>query len=322
MDHLFKTRTLTASVNEIKTTQTQIIDTIFGAKSMQPNSRFAWDVQLGSETIMKNIKAHETATVVQKTGRATVTCEAPRYAEKRFIGADEIQNIRALGQQTATMVMADRIGTEQRDMRNKIDRTREYLAANALAGQILDETGAVIVDFHFTGAQKPTLGAGFRWNEVGGDPLANLRAWQKMISQSVGVVSQWTAFCGFDAMTALMNNEKVLKLMQYQRGAQIAESGAIVDLAGVRINQYFGTYVDSLGVAHEFIPNDAFVLIGFVPGAFGEIYAPAVQQDAKGEMFFAKSWDTPDPSGKWILTETRPLPVVYRPACIVYADVV
>ena len=224
--------------------------------------------------------------------------------------------------------MKEFVADEQSDMRSDVDRTREFMAVKCVSGQVVDETGAVIVDYNFQAAQKPVLAAGAKWNEGGTSPIKNIRAWKKWISDRV-TVDRFVAICGSQAMDALIDNESVGDKMKWVAGQQIAEEGRIAKLAGVTIEEYFGTYKDAAGVIQQLLPENAFILVGVSGEAAAELYAPVVDLDADGgvgggkdaEIFFSKSWDEKDPSGKWLKVESRPLPVLFMPESVIYATV-
>lgn len=329
MDNVFKTRVLTAAVNKIKPVRTPVLDKVFGRKKQELSDRFAFDIKSSSERLLKNIRVSEAAQVTDKLGRKVVTCEAPRFAEKRFISAADLNAMRRFGDAAAPELLKNRVADEQTDMRGTVDRTREFMAVKALSGQVVDSTGAVIVDYGFVSAQKPTLTSTARWNDTAGDPLKNIRAWKKVISDEVSV-DRFYAFCGSGAMDALLNNAKALDLLKYSSGSQIAESGRIVNFGGLEIEEYFGTYKDSSGTRQQLMPDAAFVIVGVGTDVAAELFAPVIDLEANGgaggggsaEMFFAKAWDEKDPSGKWIKTEARPLPVLFQPGAVVYATVI
>jgi len=324
IEKLFMTTTLVTAINETKTPQTRIIDTIFSRKLVNPTDTFFWEVKTGSETIMRNIKVSEPANVQTTLGRTVISCKAPRFAEKRLIYDSDLINERAFGTQFQTGYVKAKIAREIADVKSKIDRTREFMAVKALAGQITNEYGDTLVDFNFTSGQKPTLAAADQWDETTSDPIKNIRTWQKQMTQAIGNVPSWTAFCGFGVMNALLNNSKVVNWLSASNGVQIATTGQIGNLVGTNISEYYGSYKDKDGAVQDYIPNGAFILIANLPDAFGEYYAPVVDQDAKGEMFYSTSWEPPerDVRGRWIMVEARPLPVVFRPEAILYATVI
>ena len=330
MDNIFRTRALVAAVNLIKPAPTLILDKVFAKKVRQLTDRFAWDVLTQSEKILKNILVYEPALMADNQGIKTVMCQAPRFAEKRMIAAADLNAMRAFGEQALPELVSERVSRELAGMKRKIDLTREFMAAKALSGQVVDESGAILVDYNFTGAQKPVLAGVNLWTDAGSNPIKNIRAYKKLIGQAAGNVNQFVAFIGSDAMDALMSNARALELLKYDSGKQIADSGRIASLAGVELIEYMGSYVDQNGARQDLIPADRFVLVGLTGDHAAELTAPVVDLESPagvglgkpGEFFFSKSWEEKDPSGRWIKVEARPLPVLFRPECIVYAKVV
>ncbi len=328
MDNIFKTRVISASVNKIKPVKTTVLDKVFGKKKQELSDRFAFDIKSSSERILKNIKVTESAQVTDKAGRKTVTCEAPRFAEKRLISAADLNAMRGFGDASAPELLKSRIADEQMDMRTSVDRTREFMAVKALTGQVVDESGAVIVDYGFVSAQKPVLTSTAKWDDAG-DPMKNIRAWKKVISDEV-TVDRFYAFCGSKAMDALLGNPKALEFLKYTIGNQLANEGRITNFGGLEIEEYFGTYKDASGNRQPLIPEGAFIIVGVGADIAAELFAPVVDLEAGGgvgsgniaDMFFSKAWDEKDPSGKWIKVEARPLPVLFQPGAVVYATVV
>jgi hypothetical protein len=328
MDALFRARNLTEVVNKIKTVKTEILDIVFGRKKYQTSSLISWDVKSGTERILKNLKAADPAQIQKTAGKAMITVEAPRFAPKRFIPASKLDSLRRLGD-VAPELIADAVNDELTDMKAAIDRTREFQAAKALSGQIVDDAGVVLVDYGFSGTQTPTLAGKAKWTDSESNPLTAIRAWKKIIIQAVGDVSRFVAFCPSDVMDSLLTNPALSELIKYNIGAQVAEQGRIATVAGVEIHEILGSYLDSSAVRHDMVAATYFILVGIAPENAAEMYAPVVDlADPNGvgkgqaaSMFFSKSWDEEDPSGRWIKAEARPLPALLKPECVVYAKV-
>jgi hypothetical protein len=329
VDSIFRTRALTAAINQMRPVRTRVLDRVFPRKKRQLTDRFAWDIKSSNERLLSNIRVEAPAEVQDKTGRKTVTCEAPRYSPKRFISAGDLNAMRAHGTQDGPELLKERVADEQFDMRGDVDRTREFQAVKAIQGTVVDKTGATIVDYNFPAAQKPVLAGAALWTDAGSDPLANIRAWKKLIADE-HAVDGFAAFCGSGAMDAMLNNSALLELLKYTVGKQVADEGRIAHLAGVQIDEYFGTYKTDAGVRTQLMPDDAFILVGLGPDVAAELYAPVVDLKAPGgvgsgqaaSVFFSKSWEVEDPSGRWIKAEARPLPVLFRPGCVVHATVI
>jgi len=329
MDDLLKVRALTRAINQLKAAPRKVLDRVFARKRREITDRFAIDVISGSETLLPNLSIHDPAVVGTKTGGKTITVEAPRLAEKRFISAADLNAMRAHGQQAATELLADRLNRELTDMRGKIDRTREHYAAGCLAGKILDSDGSTLVDWSLPGTHAVTLAAGDKWSAEGGNPINDIRTWKRLIEDdAANPIISWVAFCGYAAMDALIPKAK--EYLVYLAGKQLAEEGRVAKLAEVDIIEYTGSYLDTSGTRQRYVASDAFMLVGLTAEDFEEYYAPVVDLDAPGgvgsgqkaNIFFAKSWRKKDPSGVWVKVEARPLPVIHNASCFVAADVV
>jgi len=336
MDDLFKIRVLTAAVNAMKAPTMKVYNRIFrGKEHMDVSDRLAFDIITGSQKILKNISIYAPATVTDKTGRKTVTITAPRLASKRFIHTAELNALRAYGQQIRVEMMKTRIAREQKDMRNEHDRTLEFWACNALKGIIYDsDLSTVLVDYNVDSSHTPTESGDDLWTDSACNPINQIRKYKRLIKDdSNAAISEWISFVGYEAMDALLTNTKVLDLLKYAKGRKIAEEEDVARLAKTEINEYDGSFIDDEGDRQRFIGKEYFMLIGMCEDLVDVPYAPVVDDDApggvgnidaggNGVMFFSKSWKKQDPSGRWIKTEARPLPVLQRPGAVVYAKVV
>jgi len=336
MDDLFKIRILTTAVNAIKAPAMKVYNRIFrGKEHMEPSDRLAFEIISGSEGILKNISIYAPASVTDKTGRKTVTMQAPRIAEKRFIATAELNALRAYGKQVGTEMMKDRIARELKDMRGVSDRTLEFWAVNALKGQILDaDLTTVLVDYNMDPSHKPTLTALDLWTDAASDPINKIREFKRLIEDdSAAAITGWVAFLGYEVMDALLKHAGVKDFLKYDKGSQLAENGRIARLAEVELEEYNGSFLDDAASRHRFINSDEFMLVGTCDELVDVPYAPVVDDDApggvgnigangQGVLYFSKSWKKQDPSGRWVKVETRPLPVLQRPGAVVDATVV
>lgn len=330
MDNLFKTRALTMAVNNMRPVRTPILDKVFRRRRGQVTDRLAWDVKSGSERILKNIKVTDAAQVENNLNYKTITVTAPRFAPKRLIRAADLNAARQFGEM-GVQRLAETIGDNQADMRMNVDRTREYLALNALLGSVVDSEGTELVDYGFENdVQLITPDAD--WDAEGAKIVNDVRAWKKLIADRVPV-DEWVCFCASDVMDAMIDDSALRELMKNTAGQQIAETGRIRTVAGIgEIEEYFGTYLvgdDGSAVRTQMFPDGTFILVGFAADSFSEQYAPVVDLQSEtgvgsgreAQLFHSKAWDEEDPSGKWIKVESRPLPCVHRPEAIVVATV-
>ena len=331
---------LTTAVNAMKAPTRRIYNRLFqGRENMQPTSILAFDVITGSEGILPNMSVVAPAKVDAKTGVKTVTMQAPRLTNKRLVQAGSLDSARAWGQQLQTMMMDQRVAMEQRDMRNKHDRTLEFWAAGALKGYIYDsDLTTVLVDYGLSASHRVTLTGDDLFSSPNSNPIARFRAWKKLIEHDSGaVITGWLAYLGSGVMDALIAHEVVKDWLKTDRGAQIAEHGQITRLAGVDLDEYNASFVDDDGVRRQFIEEDEIVLVGLCEDLTDTPFAPVVDDEAPNGvgnitfnqagnpvpvLFFSKSWPEKDPSGRWVKVESRPLPVLQRPGAVISAKAV
>jgi hypothetical protein len=325
---VFKTQNLTATVNAIKTVKTPVLDKVFGNKIRSLSSHIEFDIETDAEGIQSSVPSGSPAKVINKDGFDHVVVEAPRFPEKFSIKPSDLDRIRQMGGE-GQVVLSQKVGRELAKLKARTDRTREFMAVKALSGKVVDGSNKSLIDFSFPTANKPALTGTALWSDADSDPVKNLRAWKKLIMQGTGgAVDKFVAFCGSDVMDALLENAKVLDLMKYQKGSQLAEQGRITGLAGVEIEELLSSYKAS-GTRTDMIPANYIALVGVGFENAAEMFAPVEDFKApngigKGKaagVFFSKSWETEDPSVRWVKAEARPLPVIMRPGCIVWAKV-
>jgi len=335
MDNLFKIRTLTTAVNMFYAPAALVYNRYFsGRKRGEPTDRLAFDVITGSQKILENMSIYAEAKVTDKTSRKTITMEAPRLATKRHIAAAELNAMRAYGQQASAEMLMSRISREQGDMMNEHMRTLEYWSVNAIKGRIYDSDGTtLLVDYLVDSGHRVTLTGTDLFTDASSDPIAMLRSHKRTIEQdSGGPISGWTLMCGYSVIDALLKNTRVLNLLQYNssKAERIATVGDLETLVGCEIVEYTGSYLDGNGTRQYFIDADEYVLIGDAPDLTDCPYAPVIDFEAPGgvgnpgggDIWFSKSWEEKDPSGRWIKVEGRPLPVLQRPGNVMIVTAV
>lgn len=335
MDNLFKIRVLTTAINEMPAANMVVYNRLFrGKEHLEPSDRLAFDVITGSEKLLKNISIYAPATVDDKTGRKTITLTAPRLADKRFIHTAELNALRAYGA-LGTEMMSTRIAREQADMRVKHDRTLEYWAVNALKGKIYDsDLTTELVDYGVDSTHTVTLSDTDLWSHTSSNPINKIREWKRLIKDDAKTpITGWVMFLGYSAMDNLLKNTAVLALLAYNKGVKIAEEEDVTRLAKTELIEYDNSFISDANVRTRMLGAEYVILVGITNDLVDVPYAPVVDDDApggvgninaggQGVMFFSKSWKEQDPSGRWIKAEARPLPVLQRPGCVVYAKVV
>ena len=94
--------------------------------------------------------------------------------------------------------------------------------------------------------------------------------------------------------------------------------------------EYTGSYLNAKGERKYYVDSDQYILVGTAPDLTDLPYAPIIDFEAPGgvgnpgagQMWFSKSWEEKDPSGRWIKVEGRPLPVLQRPGNVMIVTAV
>jgi len=335
MDNLFKIRTLTTAVNMMYDPSMMVFNRYFAGRARgEISDRLAFDVISGSQKILSNLSIYAPAKVTDKTGRKTITMEAPRLATKRHIAAAELNAMRAYGAQNATEMLSARIAREQMDMMGEHWRTLEFWAVNALKGKIFDsDLSTELCDFLVATDHSTTLTGTGLFTDSSSDPIAKLREYKRKIEQdSGGPITGWTLLCGYEVIDALLKNTRVLALLQYNssKAERIATVGDLEKLVGCEIIEYTASYLDATATRQYLVNPDQFILIGEAPDLTDMPYAPIIDFAAPGgvgnagagQMWFSKSWESQDPSGRWLKVEGRPMPVLQRPGNVIICTAV
>lgn len=191
-----------------------------------------------------------------------------------------------------------------------------------------DEYPTVVVDFQRDAALTVALAGGSRWGETGVSALDNLEDWVALIQEKSGAVGR-TVIMDALAWRVFKSDPKVEKLLDIRR---IADStnlslGPIAFGQGGDLARYVGTigdldfwvyndrYVDDNDVVQKLLP-DYTVLVGSTGQLEGTRCYGTIQDEKAGyraQRYFSKSWLEEDPAVRWLLLQSAPLIVPYRP---------
>ena len=172
------------------------------------------------------------------------------------------------------------------------------------------------------------LAGGSRWGEAGVNALDNLEDWVARIQEKSGAVGR-TVIMDALAWRVFKADPKVEKLLDIRRLRDAADLalGPIAFGQGNDLARYVGTigdldfwvyndrYVDDNDAVQKLLP-DYTVLIGSPTQLEGTRCYGAIQDEKAGyraQRFFSKSWLEEDPAVRWLLLQSAPLIVPYRP---------
>lgn len=254
--------------------------------------------------------------------------------QKRLLKGMQLFHLRQPGGDWASQWAEQRVTAELQDLTMTVKKLWEYCFWEMLKGTltVAQEDVQFTVDYGIAVAHKPT--AAVLWsNTANADPISNIRAWKKLISQDLGEQAT-DMFVSSTVMGYLVDNAKVRELMRQQYGRQMAEEGRIVKLCGLNVVEYDGGYVPLGGAYTQYVPDTHVFIIakgntnnpetgGKITNLLADIQQGSPEDlEAGGKPgLFSKSWQEKDPAGVQALVASSFLSVLKKPEGVVYAEV-
>lgn len=258
-----------------------------------------------------------------RTGRSF---RVPHLQQNGSVLADEVQNVRAFGQENVAQTVQDLVNDKAGEMQDNILVTQEYHRMGAVQGLILDADGSTLFNlFTEFGVSQHTHDIAFTTSTT--KVRQRIVAAKRLAEAELGgvTISGWRAFCGANWFDALTDHATVAEAYKYQQGQQLQndlrESGFVY--GGVGFEEYRGSVAPQAGgAAVDFINADVAWLVPIVPGMFVTRFAPADYEETVNTLglpFYAKQ--APDPSGmnkhRVLEVQSNPISLCLRPRAVI-----
>lgn len=343
---IFSTRTMLRALEQLKPAKTWLRDTIFSDVETHLTQYVDIDITKGSRTVAAYVNPLHEGKVVDREGFGTKSYKAPYTKEKMVTTAQAFLNRQAgdtiySGADSPATRAQQQVGKDLQKLNDRIDRLEEVQASQLI------QTGTVIVegegvspqqiDFQLPATHKPVLTSTDKWDDLtNSNPFDNLSTWSLIIQQDSGLVPD-KAICGMSAMKNMLKNTKVLKALDVRRLQQgnidvsaLAKNG--VQFYGeirepgltIELYTYIEWYYDRLEKVEKPMIDDDKVIM-FSSAARTTRHYGAIQDLKAGINFvgarFPKSWETEDPSARWIMNQSAPLLALHQPDAFLCADV-
>lgn len=339
MADLFSSNVLTAVVNSLLTNPTLfLLNAFFSTTQTETSEEIHFDVEDDVMGLAPFVSPVVEGQVMTEHGFTTKTFKPAYIKPKRAFDAS-----RAL-KRSAGEPIGGNLSPEQRIQRlvanhlmydrTSIDRRLEWMASSVLrTGAVTisgDKYQTTSVSFGRDAALTITLGAGSKWSDAGIKPLDNLQTWADLIVQKSGSRAG-NVIMDLDAWKVFRADASVEKRLDIQRAMtqtpsmtqDAARRGPIRQgsVDGFDIWTYQEYYkAESNGAITPFLPSGTVLMVGDIQGvqAFGAIQD---MESLQAVQYFSKSWLENDPSRRFIMTQSAPLVVPYRPNASLCATV-
>jgi hypothetical protein len=333
---IFSTHVLTRVVENLNRPSSFLLDTFFMSEQTEESEEIHFDIDKSKPRITPFVSPLVAGQVVDDEGYMTKSFK-PAYAKdkRRFDPTRPLK--RSIGERIGgTLAPQQRLEANlNRTMMKQLEnltRREEVMASEAMrTGKITVEGEnypTVVVDFGRDPELTVALAGSSRWGEAGVNVLNNLEDWVATIQEKSGAVARTVIM---DAMAWRIfksdaNIEKLLDIRRLRDNAGI-NMGPIAFGQGNDLARYVGSigdldfwiyndrYVDEQDQTQKLLP-DYTVMIASTSQLEGtRCYGSIMDESAnyRAQRYFSKSWLEQDPAVRWLLLQSAPLLVPYRP---------
>jgi hypothetical protein len=333
MADVFSTDVLTAVLQSLLGNPQFILDRFFPNTQSEPSEQIHFDVIQGKRRVAPFVSPLVEGQVVASQGFNTNTFTPAYIKDKRVFDMNRPLK-RSPGEQIGgTMSPADRqrylIAFDMQDQLAMMRRRLEVMAGEVLATGKSTITGdkypTQVVDFGRLNTHTFDISGSTPWTTTGSGPLDNLQDWAQIVLEDVGVfpndvlmdVTTWKIFRANDVIQQRLNIYRTIgALPTMAMAAQVEEGGVFMGTVdGFNIFVYSGWYIDPAdGTQKSILPAKTVIMAS--PAMMGVQAFGAIRDEEVGLQatpYFVKSWIQFDPSVRYIMLQSAPLIVPFRP---------
>jgi len=330
--NIFTTAFLNGVVDSLLRPPSFLLDLFFPLVVNSEQEEIKFDVEDGKRRIAPFVHPLKEGKLVEDLGYQTKTFTPAYIKDKRVFDPSKALKRRAgerIGGETSNMDRARaNVAVALEDQLEMLTRRLEVMAAEVLRTGKSTITGegypSVVVDFGRAVGHTVTLGAGSKWGDAGVKPLNNLEDWALTVAQASGATVTDVVFT-VGAWRKFRENTEAQNAIDTQLGQLANFQIPIASIEGLefkgtiggkRLWVYTGWYVDPQTGSEVAIIQDGWVILVAANGLLGTRHYGAIRDEEAGfqaREFFSKSWITPDPAIRYLLTQSAPLIVPYRP---------
>jgi len=324
MLEIFETRKLVQSVNGVKSAPSLIVDTFFSNVNVNTAEHIDVEIYDGKRKLAPFVSPRIRGKLIESQGK-TVSSYKPAYIKFKYVTeaekvASETEGVFYADGKTPAQRAVEKAVREFEEGVNSILRRVEYMATSALTTgkiSVIGDGVDDVVDFQMKPSHLKTLTGTARWKDAASDPIVDLRKWKREVIKDSGVMPN-RCIMGSDVIDSFTANAKVQNYLDKRRidfgtvKPKNIGDGATYwgTIEGLDIYSYDAYYTDEKGDDQELFPSDK-VLIGSTMAKTVLNYG-AIKDLRAGKFLgkiFSKTWEVEDPSARFVLFQSAPLPV-------------
>ncbi len=331
----FTPRTLIGALNQIKPKSTFLRDTFFPKIKTHDTRAVEIDIIKGRRRLAPFVSPRAQGTPVDRVAAEARTISMPYIKLKIPTEAGQLLDARQPGKTVYEGTPADRgkalLAQDLVTLRDMVIRREEAMAAQALVDGRVTITGEgvdAVVDYLRPASHNVVnTGTANAWDAANVDILAQLRGFARLVARTAGV----------PANVCVMGPAASDAFIAWLSAHSLGLSQAPVETGQIRLDQ-IGTGATYLGRIHGIDFYEYNEWAEDATGADQPLFAPnrvvfgsrqtdgirhyGAIEDLKAGVnwavpYFVKSWEEEDPSVRWLMIQSAPLPALHRVESIV-----
>lgn len=344
-----KVSTLTRAINEIKNPRKFVFNLLYNNPVLLGTNTAELSYLVRGRQIAPFVRRGAAGVLVKGHSERFETVSVPHIRIKRPMTPTDLLDKRRPGNpifitpNEQSSMIREYVARELANMDDDISHAEEYLACMALRGAVsyvsADEE-SFKVTFPRSAANDVTLTGTDLWTNSASDPRKNFLYAAETVNDACSI-QVTDVLLGKNAAEAFVNNSKVQTLLDNRRveagGMNLTNSldsdGALLlgtfGTGNIRVWRYSSQLALPDGTSFDCIRPDYAEFVSRSPSKEWVTYYGAIE-DMKaigdGQVLrarrFAKSWEVEDPSARWMLAMSNPLPCPRRPDASVSMKVV
>ncbi|WP_412057324.1 major capsid protein [Bartonella sp. DGB2] len=343
MVNIFSTFVLNRTVEYLERPASFLLDTFFGSIQTEEAEEIHFDIDQSKPRLAPFVSPFVAGRVVANEGFTTQSFKPAYVKDKRRFDANTPLK-RSIGEKIGGALPANRRleAAVARALRNQVEnltRREEVMAAEALTKGTVTVSGedypTKIVDFKRDPALTLALTGAVKWSNIDAPALDHLEDWAGLIQEKSGAVARHVIMDP-KAWRHFRKNKQVIGQLEIRRGtAATISTDPIIRGQGQEKARYVGSigdfdfyvyndvYINDNGQLRHLLPDATVVLVSREQLEGTRCYGMIMDEKAsfKAVRYFSKSWLEEDPAVRWLLLQSAPLIVPYRPNASLCATV-
>ena len=331
MPDLYSTDSLVDVVRNLKRPETFLLKTFFPRLIEETSEEIHFDVEADRRRLAPFVSPLVQGKIVERQGFSTKSFRPAYVKDKRPFDSNQPMKRIAGEQISGRLSPAQRemilLAQELEDQMWMLMRRKEVMACEALRTGKTTVSGegfpTVVVDFQRKASLTKVLAGANRWGQAGVSPVEDLESWSEEILQESGAQAS-DVVLEIAAMRHLRADTKFEKAVDLRRGGEASvEYGPMVTkgvafigtLGNLRLWRYQDWYEDPVTDSMTpLLPSWQVLMISeFLDGRQQHGAIRDYEANFQAAEFWPKSWVEHDPSARFLLMQSAPLMVPFRP---------